>query len=182
MTVETVHLNGEIRTTFESTTMQFARGQFMGLTDEEKLAGRALEDFRNGVIVGSTTEATDDARARDVRAEFETVSLDPEPGGVLNRWKTVRVGRFAVPFESAVDASRLGAAARSDRAVVARAVAPVGGSIGASVVQPTLTLVAPGTMSEAASLTGPAASSTSIAQQTAAASGLHLVEAFEVSG
>ena len=39
VTVATVALNGEIRNDFEHTTDQFSRGQFVTLTDDEKLTG-----------------------------------------------------------------------------------------------------------------------------------------------
>jgi hypothetical protein len=177
VTVETVRVNDEVRTEFESTTLQFARGHFMGLTDEEKLTGAAVEDFRNGVVVGALAEVADDARARDVKVSFETISLDPRPGGIIDRWRSIRQDPWIIPYVQAVESSRIGAAARSERAAQAlRSVT----TIAASVVAPAMTLVTPGTMAEAASLAGPAAASRSVALQTAAASALHLVEAFEV--
>ena len=179
VTVESVRVNDEVRLEFESTTLQFARGQFMALTDEDKLTGAAVEDFRNGVIVGAQADVSDESRAREVTVTFETISLDPRPGGLIDRWHAVRLEPRVVSYAEAFEASRIGAAARSERAATALRSATV---TAATVAEPALTLVTPGTMAEAASLAGPAAASRSIAKQTAAASGLHLVEAFEVTG
>jgi len=178
VTVASVAVNETLRPNFATTTTAFARGQFMALTDEEKLTGKVLEDFRNGVVVGEGAETTDDARATQVTAAFETVRLDPVPAGVLKKWATVRIGALPVDIAVAVAASRVGAAARSQRGVAAVRVGRV--TDAATVLDPPLTLVAPDTMAVSASLFGANAASVTLAAQTAAVAGLHLVEAFEV--
>ena len=85
VTVATVALNGEARPSFEHTTEQFSRGQFVTLSDDEKLTGPTFETFPAGVIVGSADYVSDDALARDVAAGFETVRLDPEPAGLVSQ-------------------------------------------------------------------------------------------------
>jgi hypothetical protein len=77
------------------------------------------------------------------------------------------------------EASKLGAAARSDRAEAGRAgrVALAVSSVG--VDEPPLTLGA-GSLVESASLMGAAATSPSLAQQVAVAAGMRVVERFEV--
>ena len=135
---------------FEPTTESFARGQFMELSDEERLTGKVFEPFRSGVVVGTTQPVAPDALARDVKASFETVRLDPEPQGVITKWTLVRIG--------ADDRQPR----RRRRGVEARRRRPVGAGVPASAAstsptpssssEPPLALVAPGTFSEAASL------------------------------
>ena len=163
---------------FDPTTESFARGQFMELSDEERLTGKVFEPFRSGVVVGATQPVAPDALARDVKASFETVRLDPEPQGVITKWTLVRIGADdRRPTTVAVEASKLGAAARSERAFQQRRV-DVTDTV--AVAEPPLALVAPGTFSEAASLIDQAKASPTLAAQHAALGGLKVVEAFEV--
>ena len=133
------------------------------------------------MIVGSADYVSDDALARDVAAGFETVRLDPEPEGLVSKWTTAVLDFQRATDEGAREASKLGAAARSDRAEAAvRAASSLAvSSIG--VDEPPLALVATGSMVEAASLMGAAATSPSLAAQVAAAAGMRVVERFEVT-
>jgi hypothetical protein len=180
VTLATVALNGETRTDFEHTTEQFSRGQFVTLTDDEKLTGTTFESFPAGVIVGSADYVTVDAMARDVAAGFETVRLDPEPDGLVSKWTTAVLVFQRATDEGMLEASKLGAAARSERAEAAlRVTSPlVASSVG--VDEPPLALVGPGSLVESGPLSGAAAASVSLAAQVAAATGTRVVERFEV--
>ena len=179
VTVATVALNGETRPSFEHTTEQFSRGQFVTLSDDEKLTGPTFETFPAGVIVGSADYVTVDAMARDVAAGFETVRLDPEPAGLVSKWTTAVLAFQRATDEGAREASKLGAAARSDRAEAALRVASPLAASSIGVDEPPLALVGPESFAESASLLGAAAKSPSLAEQVAAA-GLRVVERFEV--
>jgi len=180
VTVAAVALNGETRPSFEHTTEQFSRGQFVTLSDDEKLTGTTFETFPAGVIVGSADYVTVDAMARDVAAGFETVRLDPEPAGLVSRWTTAVLDFQGATDEGAREASKLGAAARSDRAEAALRVASPLATSSIGVDEPPLALVGPASLVESASLSGAAAKSPSLAEQVAVASGLRVVERFEV--
>jgi Family of unknown function (DUF6603) len=180
VTVTTVALNDEVRTTFEHTTEQFSRGQYVTLSDEEKLTGTTFETFPAGVIVGSADYVTIDAMARDVAAGFETVRLDPEPEGLVSKWTTAALLFQRATDDGAGEASKLGAAARSERAEAAlRSASPLAAST-IGVDEPPLALVGATDLVESAPLPGAAATSPSLAQQIAAAAGMRVVERFEV--
>ena len=181
VTVATVALNDEIRPSFEQTTEQFSRGQFVALSDDEKLTGPTFEGFPAGVIVGSAGYVTVDAMARDVAAGFETVRFDPEPAGVVSKWTTAVLAFHRATDEGAREASKLGAAARSDRAEAALRVASPLATSSIAVDEPLLALVGLASLAESASLLGAAATSPSLADQVAAASGMRVVERFEVT-
>jgi hypothetical protein len=180
VTVTTVALNGETRPSFEYTTEQFSRGQFVTLTDDQKLTGPTFEMFPAGVMVGSADFVAVDAMARDVAAGFETVRLDPEPAGLVSKWTTAVLVFQRATDEGAEEASKLGAAARSDRAEAALRVASPLATSSIGVEEPPLALVGPESFAEAASLLGAAAKSPSLAEQIAASSRLRVVERFEV--
>ena len=143
VTVATVALNGETRPSFEHTTEQFSRGQFVALSDDEKLTGPTFETFPAGVIVGSADYVAVDALARDVAAGFETVRLDPEPAGLVSKWTTAVLAFQPATDEGAREASKLGAAARSDRAEAALRVASPLAASSIGVDEPPLALVGP---------------------------------------
>ena len=156
-TVATVALNGETRPSFEHTTEQFSRGQFVALSDDEKLTGPTFETFPAGVIVGSADYVAVDAMARDVAAGFETVRLDPEPAGLVSKWTTAVLAFQPATDEGAREASKLGAAARSDRAEAALRVASPLAASSIGVDEPPLALVGLESFAESASLPGAAA-------------------------
>ena len=179
-TVATVALNGEPRPSFEHTTEQFSRGQFVALSDDQKLTGPTFETFPAGVIVGSADYVAVDALARDVAAGFETVRLDPEPAGLVSKWTTAVLAFQPATDEGAHEASKLGAAARSDRAEAALRVASPLAASSIGVDEPPLALVGLESFVESALLPDAAAQSPSLAEQLAAAAGLRVVERFEV--
>jgi hypothetical protein len=181
VTVSSVALNDETLPTFDSATELFARGQFMELSDTEKLTGKVFEPFPAGVVVGRTDYVTPEAAlARDVRASFETVRLDPEPRGLITKWTLVRMTAMTPDYVTMQAAAKLGAAARSERAERSvRASSPLATS-SVTVQEPPLTLVGRGTLSEVATLVGAARDAPSLAEQVAAAGGHRVVETFEV--
>jgi hypothetical protein len=181
VTVQSVALNNQALPTFESTTESFVRGQFMELSDTEKLTGKPFEDFPAGVVVGKTDYVTPAAPlARDVTASFETVRLDPEPRGLIVKWVTVRLAAVTPDYATVVHASKLGAAARSERALRARRrESPLAGSA-VAVQEPPLTLVGHGSLTEVASLVGAAKLAPTLAAQVAQGGGHRVVETFEV--
>ena len=64
VTVESVALNDGTLPTFESATESFARGQFMELSEEERLTGKVFEPYPSGVVVGRTDYVTPRRRSR----------------------------------------------------------------------------------------------------------------------
>ena len=181
VTVETVALNDDPLETFEPAIESFARGQYMELTDTEKLTGKVFEPFPAGVVVGRTDYVTPaGSLARDVEASFETVRLDPQPGGLITFWELVRLEPTTPSYSTLQAASKLGASARSERADrTQRAASPLSSS-SVTVQEPPLTLVNPATLTEVAVLVGAAREAPSLAEQVAAAGGHQVVETFEV--
>jgi hypothetical protein len=178
--VQKVTLNGTDLDHFDSTSESFARGQYMELSDAERLTGKVFEPFPSGVTVGVEGYRAPDALARDVRAGFETVRLDPVPGGLISRWATTHLAFIVADLDASVASSKLGAAARSDRAVARRRAMSSLALTAVAVDEPPLALVGQGTLHEVASLFGPAATSETLAKQQAATGGQRVVEAFEV--
>lgn len=183
VTVHTVALNDRLLPTFDSATESFARGQFMELSETDRLTGKVFEQYPSGVVVGSVDYVTPAASlARDVEASFETIRLDPEPNGLITKWITVRLAALTPAYSSMVEASRLGAAARSERADRARRATSSLTVSAATVQEPPLTLVAQGSLTEVAALVGAAKESPSLAAQAAAAGGHRVVESYELVG
>jgi hypothetical protein len=181
VSVVAVALNGSALPHFQPATESFARGQFMDLSPDERLTGKVFETFPCGVVVGSSEYRTPDALARDVRAGFETRRLDPEPAGILRKWRAAKLG-FAVPSHASVlQASKLGASARSERARERNSIiSPLAASV-VSLEEPPLALVDAGTLREVGALSSGAASSVTLASQQAAGAGQKVVEKFEVA-
>lgn len=182
ISVESVKVNGSTAADTQATTADFAKGQFMELTEDERLTGKAFEQYPNGVMVGDPTFAADDKHARDVVAAFETVSLDPEPKGLLSKWQVAGRVLLTETHESALISSHLGAAARSDRAVGRHRLASEHGPDGVSVGDPPLVAVTPGTLVAAVAPNESRSDSPTLFQQTADEQGLDVIEAFEVVG
>ena len=181
--VESVALNDEPLDTFDAAIESFARGQYIELSDTEKLTGKVFEPFPAGVVVGRTGYVTPAASlTRDVKASFETVRLDPVPEGLIATWKLVKLTAITPSYSTVQAAAKLGAAARSERAERAeRAASPLTTSA-VTVQEPPLTLVGQGTLTEAATLVGVAREAPSLAEQAAEAGGHRVVETFEVVG
>lgn len=181
--VESVALNDEPLDTFDPAIESFARGQYMELSDTEKLTGKVFEPFPAGVVVGRTGYVTPAASlTRDVKASFESVRLDPVPDGLIATWKLVKLTAITPSYSTMQAAAKLGAAARSERAERAeRAASPLTTSA-VTVQEPPLTLVGRGTLTEVATLVGVAREAPSLAEQAAEAGGHRVVETFEVVG
>jgi len=181
VSVQSVALNDGTLPAFDSASELFARGQFMELSDTEKLTGKVFEQFPSGVVVGKADYSTPaGSLARDVKSSFETVRLDPEPKGLISRWATVRLAAVTPTYATALYASTLGAAARSERAQrEQRTTSPLSGAA-VTVQEPPLTLVGQGALTGVASLVGAAKVSPTLAGQAAEAGGYRVVETFEV--
>jgi hypothetical protein len=181
VTVQSVALNDSPLPAFDSASELFARGQFMELSDNEKLTGKVFEALPSGVVVGKADYSTPAASlARDVKASFETVRLDPEPKGLISRWATIRLAAVTPDYATARYASTLGAAARSERAQrEQRATSPLSDAA-VTVQEPPLTLVGQGSLTEVAGLVGAAAVAPTLAAQVAEGGGHRVVETFEV--
>jgi hypothetical protein len=161
----------------EMVTDHFARGQFMELTEQQKLEGRSFETFTSGVRIG-TTAYTVSTAGTPVKADYEVEILEPET--VLNmHWKVVSKYREVLDAGTAVTLSMYGAAANSARAT---SDALHAGDVGrATVREAPMAVVDPGSLFEQVTMiTGPA-SSEAIASQAASMSGGLVVEAYEVA-
>ena len=112
---------------------------------------------------------------------FETVRLDPQPKGLITKWSLTRLAAMTHSYDTLFEASKLGAAARSERGESEqRRASPVAASA-MTVQDPPLALVRPGTLVEAGELVGAAGTAPSLAAQVASKSGFALVEEFEVT-
>lgn len=175
-TVDDVRVGGEsLQGRWEPVADHFARGQFMELTEQQKLDGRSVETFTAGVRIGTTNYAVSTVGSTVV-ADYEVAVLEPAAG--LNmHWKVT--GRFteAMDYGLASALSVHGAAASSARSVAQRLVPNVGK---ASVSEVPLAIVDATTLVEQSSVTAGPRSSDAIATQTATARGAIVVEAFEV--
>ena len=174
-TVDDVLVGGKSATAQERVTDHFARGQFMELSEQQKLEGRSFEKFTNGVRVGSSAYTVANTGTA-VKADYEVEILEPEP--VLNlHWKVISRYREVLSLDTALTLSAFGASANSARAKSAALKADIGKG---TIREAPLAVVDPGSLVEIASVvTGPH-SSEAIAGQTARASGGIVVEAFEV--
>lgn len=172
-TIDEVRVGGRATASREPATEHFARGQFMELSDAERIAVRSFEIFTSGVRVGASAYTVGGV-GTTVTADYEVEVLEPAP--VLNMWWTV-TERYVETLGAglAMQLAHHGAAAHSSLAI-ARSLRF---DIGKVLVQPVpLAIVNPITLTEQ---TAGAASVTSmtIASQAAAASGGIVVEAFE---
>jgi hypothetical protein len=176
-TIDDVLVGGVSTSGREMVTDHFARGQFMELTEQQKLEGRSFETFTSGVQIG-TTDYTVPTAGTAVKADYEVEILEPEP--VLNlHWKVV--SRFTEVLDSgtAVTLSAYGAAAGSARATSAALHAEATGR--ATVRQAPMAVVDPGSLLEQVTVINGPASSEAIASQAASVSGGLVVEAYEVA-
>lgn len=155
----------------------FSRGQFMELSEQERIGGKSFEQFPCGVSVGTETYRVDDPGVT-VTASYEEKILEPQPRIARFPWATIAVGVRSLP-EVVLDAHvALGAAARSGRAFADELRA--GGPGAASVTKDLpLAIVDASTLAVSATLTATVAGSDAIAAQVAGAGSL-VVEAFEL--
>lgn len=172
-TVDEVRVGGQPTVLREPATDHFARGQYMELSDAERIAARSFETFTSGVRVGAAGYAVGGIGATVV-ADYEVEVLEPAP--VLNMWWKV-TARFSEKLGAglAMQLAHHGAAAHSPLAT-ARSLRV---DIGKAVVQAVpLTIVNHVTLTRQSAVATPITSVT-IARQLAAASGGIVVEAFE---
>ncbi|WP_367140980.1 MULTISPECIES: DUF6603 domain-containing protein [Streptomyces] len=173
-TIETVTVGGRQDTTHETVTDHFARGQFMELTEQQKLEGRSFETFTSGVRIGSA-DYTVGGVGTTVLADYEVKIIEPEP--VLNLyWKVISGSRETLTADTAMALAAYGAAAGSARATAATLRSGIGA---ATLREPPLAVVAPGSLRETVTVTSGPASSEAIASEAAALSGGLVVEAYE---
>lgn len=157
----------------------FARGQFMELTEQEKLGGKSFERFPCGVTVGTNAYRIGGEGQR-VEASYEEKILEPQPFIDRHLWSALRLDRRPLS-DALLDLHvSLGAAARSARATRE---AVVSGGPGVALVAKDLplALLDPVSLGEVASLRVSVAGSDAVAREMA---GDHLViaEAFEMAG
>jgi hypothetical protein len=171
-----VKVGGEPTNAKQPLVEHFARGQFMELTEEQKLEGRSFETFTSGVQIGSSAYVVPSAGVT-VAADYEVEILEPEPRLNLH-W--VVAARFTerLVAEVGLSLATYGAAAAGARA---KASALEGAAGKAVLSEPPLAVVAADTLVEQATvLVGPRTSE-AVATQAARAAGGRVVEAFEMA-
>ncbi len=174
--VSEVRVGGVPTSKWEPVTDHFARGQYMELSEQEKLAGRSFERLPCGVTIGAERFTVPTAM-RDIKVVHERKLLEPE-STIFAHWKVAPLPAAGLSFTVAARAAGNGAAARSARSLRETLVA---NAAGAAVVQPApLAVVAADTLRTTLTLHGPACASPAIAEQHAAA-GSVVVEAYEVA-
>jgi len=92
-------------------TDHFSAGQFLDLSDDEKLSRSSFEPMPAGARVRPPGEAADVARSRPVELRYETFVCDPD--GVRGK-KTTGLATFLTNASSAQVALAAGAAGRSE--------------------------------------------------------------------
>jgi hypothetical protein len=174
-----VTVGGRATTATQPVVDHFARGQYMELSEQERIGGKSFERFPCGVSVGSSAYRVDKSNITTV-AKYEEKILEPEP--LISRfpWKLTLIGRAGLSDEMLGTHVAMGAAAQSVRATAATMLA--GGPGAASVLRQTpLTVVNATTLSPEVVLTGAVAGSDAVAQQTAGLGSL-VMESFELVG
>ncbi|MFJ8469572.1 DUF6603 domain-containing protein [Streptomyces swartbergensis] len=175
-TIDEVKVGGRPTGARQKATDHFARGQFMELTEQQKLEGRSFETFTSGVRIGSTDYIVDTV-GQTVRADYEVKILEPEPELNLN-WKAVMAYREILDVDIAKELSAYGAAACSARARSA-ALRP---DIGKAVIREVpLAVVDTGSLQQKLTVTTGPVSSEAVAAEAASLSGGFVVEAYEVA-
>ena len=174
--IDRVLVAGDSTAAWSRVTDHFARGQFMELTEQQKLEGRSFETFTSGAVVGATDYRVDTV-GTTVPADYEVEILEPEPELNLH-WKVAARFRETLEHATAVTLSTFGAAAASSRAVSQSLHADVGR---AALQEPPMAVVDARTLVEQITPTSGPLSSEAIARQLAASSGGLVVEAFEVA-
>ncbi|HET6625081.1 MAG TPA: DUF6603 domain-containing protein [Nocardioidaceae bacterium] len=175
-TIDSVTVGGDPTSAREPVTDHFARGQFMELTEQQKLEGRSFETFTSGVRIG-TTDYTVGSAGSTVAADYEVEILEPEP--VLNMyWRARTRYREVLGADTARTLSAFGAAASSARATASSLKSDIGK---ATLGEVPLVVVDPDTLLEQVVVMVGPHSSEAIAAQAAALSGGLVVEAYEAA-
>lgn len=175
-TVDKVLVGGAETRAWEKVTDHFARGQFMDLTEQQKLEGRSFETFTSGARIG-TTDYRVDTVGTTVRADYEVEILEPEPELNLH-WKVVHRFRESLDAGTAMTLAAFGAAAGSARARAAQ-LRPQTARVALQEVP--LAVVDAGTLLESVTVTTGPRTSEALAGAAARTSGGLVVEAFEVA-
>ncbi|MGW0735573.1 DUF6603 domain-containing protein [Streptomyces sp. NPDC002851] len=175
-TVEEVKVGGLATSAYEKTTDHFARGQFMELTEQQKLEGRSFETFTSGVRIGST-DYTVSTVGQTVRADYEVKILEEKPELNLH-WKVAEAYREILPPDVAHELSAYGAAAGSARARAAALRPDVGKAV---IREAPLAVVDSDSLQQNLSVTIGPVSSEAVAAEAASLSGGFVVEAYEVA-
>lgn len=175
-TIADVLVGGVSLPSREMVADHFARGQFMELSEQQKLEGRSFETFTSGVRIGTTAYAVPSI-GTPVKADYEVAFLEPEQRMNLH-WKVADRFREVLAFDTADVLCVYGAAAGSARARSAALNPDVGK---AAIREVPLAVVDAGTLQERVSVAVGPRSSEAIAKMSAAASGGLVVEAFEVA-
>ena len=177
--IDSVSVGGTRTDATEPVVDHFARGQYMELGEQEKLAGSSFERFSCGVAVGTDRYVAPAGRV--VSATYEEKVLEPEPAIARTRWRAGTLGEgFRVLPGALLGAHvRLGAAARSgpgrlrERATAGPGAATVRTGTPLAVVDPATLAPVAGVLT--ATVTSPA-----VAERAAAAVAAVVVEAFEL--
>ena len=173
--IQDVKVGGISTTAREPVTDHFARGQFMELSEQQKLEGRSFETFTSGVRIGSTDYRVPTA-GTTVKADYEVEILEPAP--MLNLyWRVASTFRETLASDVGLALAGYGAAATSARAKAQALHAEVGKSV---INEPPLAVVDRDTLVEAVALSSGPRSSEAIAEQAAAERGALVIEAYEV--
>ncbi len=159
----------------------FARGQYMELSEEDRLGGKSFERFPCGVSVGTSAYLVG-PRNRVVTASYEEKVLEPEPKIARFGWAVLQLGTGARALgDGLLDVHvALGASALSARAQATTLNS--GGPGAATVLHDTpLVLVNAATLAPVANLMPRVAGSAAVAAQVAATSGAVVAEDFELA-
>ena len=176
--ITAVEVGGTPTTASAPVLDHFARGQFMELSEADRLAGRSFDRLPAGVTIGTDTYTVGQSRA--VTATYEEKILQPEPAIARFPWAVIAMGRRSLD-DALVDTHvSLGAAARSARAAAGALTAGGPGSVTVAAA-PERVLVDPHTLAVAGDLVGPSRSSDAVAEQQATKAGAVVVEAFELA-
>ncbi|TNC51610.1 hypothetical protein FHG66_05480 [Rubellimicrobium rubrum] len=157
----------------------FARGQFMELSEQERLGGKSFERFPCGISVGTSAYKVG-GEGRRVEASYEEKILEPQIFIDRFPWSVLRLERRALSDVLLDTHVALGAAAKSSRAL--RGALASGGPGAASVTKDLpLTLVDPDSLAETARLKAVVAGSDAVAHEVGGGRML-VMESFELVG
>lgn len=159
-------------------TDHFARGQFMELSEQDRIGGKSFERFPSGVTIGTDDYAVA-GTGTPVEATYEEKILEPEPTITRFPWVTIFVAQQALSDGLLAAHVALGAAAKSVRAAEQAHVAGGPGSVSVAKDQE-LAIVDAATLVSTVSLMPLLNGSDAIAHQMAGADAL-VVEAFELA-
>jgi hypothetical protein len=155
--VETVTIGDTAVADPPPTLGDFALGQFVTMSNEERLARTAFDRLPNGIAVGRS-DVVVPGSSRGVTVEHETRRVNAEPEPRESPW-TVLVGT-RVRYEMTAETMANGASGRS---AGARAASLLANADRASTSEPALVAVSPADLRPAASLLGPSRHSPTLA-------------------